>query len=205
MGAFGTPSSFNARAERMLARVEYRRAISDCERDDIFRLRHDGYVRDGGIAAIASGRFTDHWDDVPNVDLIGVYLEGRLAGTVRIHTSGAEDPIPASEPFGDVIAPLLAEHGRLVDATRFVIDSRYAQFSAEMPFLTLRAVAMAAEYHSAWGLIATVREEHAIVYRRVTGHRALTEARSYPLLRGSLRSASLVPSCCSTTCTEPGA
>ena len=52
-----------------------------------------------------------------------------------------------------------------------------------MPFLVLRAVAMSAEYYRAWGLIATVRQEHAVVYRRVTGHRALTGPRTYPMLR----------------------
>lgn len=177
------PLSFNDRATRMLARVRYRRAIDDRDRDEIFRLRHDGYVRDGGIEPLPSGRFFDRWDDVPNVDLIGVYLDGRIAGTVRIHVSGPHDDVPAAEPFGDVLRPFLDRGLRLVDATRFVIDYRHAAFSAEMPFLTLRAVAMAAEHFDAYGMIAAVRSEHAVVYRRVTGHRPLCEPRPYPLLR----------------------
>ena len=115
--------------------------------------------------------------------MIGVYLDDRLAGTVRIHVSGLDGGIPAMEPFADVVSPLLDRGLRLVDATRFVIDYRHAAFSAEMPFLTLRAVAMAAEYFEAYGLLATVRQEHAVVYRRVTGHHALCGPRSYPLLR----------------------
>ena len=177
------PLSFTDRAARMLARVRYRRAIDDRDRDEIFRLRHDGYVRDGGIEPLPSGRFFDRWDDVPNVDLIGVYLDGRIAGTVRIHVSGPHDDVPASEPFGDVLKPFLDRGLKLVDATRFVIDYSHAAFAAEMPFLTLRAVAMAAEYYKAYGMIAAVRSEHAVVYRRVVGHRALCEPRPYPLLR----------------------
>ncbi len=177
------PSSFNTRAEELLARIDYRRATTDAQREAIFRLRHDGYVRDGGIEPLESGLFSDPWDNVPNVDLVGVYLDDELVGSVRVHLSGPGNPIPASGPFGDVIDPVIERHGRLVDATRFVIDSRRAGFAAAMPFLTLRAVAMAAEYYEAWGLVATVREEHAVVYRRVTGHRALTPPRAYPLLR----------------------
>lgn len=175
--------SFNERAARMLERIHYKRATDDRDRDEIFRLRHDGYVRDGGIEPLPSGRFSDPWDDVPNVDLIGVYLDGRIAGTVRTHVSGPHDDVPASEPFGDVLKPFLNRGLKLVDATRFVIDYRHAAFAAEMPFLTLRAVAMAAEYFEAYGMIAAVRSEHAVVYRRVTGHRPLCEPRPYPLLR----------------------
>ncbi len=177
------PLSFNERADRMLARISYRRALDDRTRDEIFRLRHDGYVRDGGIEPQASGRFCDPWDDVPNGDLIGVYLDDRIAGTVRVHVSGPHDDVPGSDPFGDVLKPFLDRGLVLVDATRFVIDYRHAAFSAEMPFLTLRAVAMAAEHFGAYGMIAAVRREHAVVYRRVTDHRALCEPRAYPLLR----------------------
>ena len=177
------PLSFNDRAARMLTRITYRRALDDHDRDEIFRLRHEGYVRDGGIQPDASGRFSDRWDDVPNVDLIGIYVDGRIAGTVRTHVSGPRDDIPASEPFGDVLRPYFDRGLTIVDATRFVIDYRFAAFSAEMSFLTLRAVAMAAEHFKAYGMIAAVRREHAVVYRRVTGHRALSEPRPYPLLR----------------------
>ena len=170
----------------MLADVEYRRAVTDEDRDAIFRMRYEGYTRENGIPANASRRFTDPWDDVPNVDLIGVHLDGRLAASVRIHVSGPNDDIPATEPYSDVIRPYLDQGLRLVDATRFVVDHSYASFLSEMPFLTLRAVAMAAEHHQAFGLIAAVRREHTVVYTRVTGHRALTSARPYPLLRSPL-------------------
>ena len=179
-------SSFNARADELLARIEYRRATSDAERDAIFRMRYEGYTREGGIEPNTSHRFTDPWDDTPNADLIGVYLEGRLAASVRIHVSSVEDDIPATEPYPDVMVPYLDQGLRLVDATRFVVDHSYATFVSQMPFLTLRAVAMAAEHYRAFGLVAAVRREHTVVYTRVTGHRALTGARAYPLLRRPL-------------------
>lgn len=183
MGTESVPRSFNERAESTLQRLEYRCATTAPDREEIFRLRYDGYTREGGIEADGTGRFKDSWDDTPNAYLIGAWLDGVLAATVRIHVSAQGEEIPACGPFGDVVRPFL-DHGLcLVDATRFVVDRRHAAFSAEMPFLILRAVAMAAEHFRAFGLLATVRQEHAIVYRRVTGHRALSEARTYPLLR----------------------
>ena len=170
----------------MLAGIEYRRAVTDEDRDAIFRMRYDGYTRENGIQANAARRFTDPWDDAPNADLIGVHLDGRLAASVRIHVSGPGDDIPAIEPYSDVLRSYLDQGLRLVDATRFVVDHSYASFLSEMPFLTLRAVAMAAEHYQAFGLIAAVRREHTVVYTRVTGHRALTNARPYPLLRSPL-------------------
>ena len=183
----GAPSlSFNERAERMLARIEYRRATTRRERDEIFRQRYEGYTRENGIEPNPSGRFTDPWDDAPNADLVGIYLDGQLAASVRIHVSNMADGVPAAEPYGDVVQPYFDRGLRLVDATRFVIDRSYASFSSEMPFLTLRAVAMAAEHYETFGLLAAVRRDHTVVYTRVTGHRALTGPRPYPLLRRPL-------------------
>ena len=67
----------------MLDRVEYRIARADREREDVFRLRHDGYVRGGNIDPIPSGIFSDKWDHSPNALLLGAYLDGALAATVR--------------------------------------------------------------------------------------------------------------------------
>lgn len=186
MSRVTVPLSFNERAQQMLACIEYRRAVTEQERDAIFRQRHDGYMRENGIDAIPSGRFTDPWDDAPNADIIGVYLDGRLAASVRIHVSDSQGGLPACEPYSDVVQPYLERGLRLVDATRFVVDHRHAVFSSEMPFLTLRAVAMAAEHYRSFGLLAAVRREHTIVYTRVTGHRTLTGPRPYPLLRRPL-------------------
>ena len=183
MSAAYPPPSFNDRAVSLMERLHYRRAVNDDDRDALFQLRYEGYLRDGGIGPNATGRFSDAWDDTDNVDLIGVYLDGQLAASVRIHVSGDDGDIPASDVFGDVVRPYIERGQRLVDATRFVIASDHARTSAHMPFVTLRAVAMAAEFYEAYGLLATVRSEHAPVYRRVTGHRQLSEPRAYPRLR----------------------
>ena len=180
MSAAYPPPSFNDRAVSLMERLHYRRAVNDDDRDALFQLRYEGYLRDGGIGPNATGRFSDAWDDTDNVDLIGVYLDGQLAASVRIHVSGDDGDIPASDVFGDVVRPYIERGQRLVDATRFVIASDHARTSAHMPFVTLRAVAMAAEFYEAYGLLATVRSEHAPVYRRVTGHRQLSEPRAYP-------------------------
>lgn len=176
--------SFGAQVTRLLEKVEYRIAESVEDREEIFRLRYQGYLRDGGIEPNETGRFSDAWDDTPNVLLIGVYLEGVLASTVRIHVSspGLSDT-PAFGPFGDVLQSYSAAGHRLIDPTRFVISEEAAQVGPYMPFLTCRLTCMAAEHFGAFGFLATVRQSHVPVYKRVTGHRAISEPRTYPLLR----------------------
>jgi hypothetical protein len=175
--------SFNDRVNRFLEHVEYRLATTDDERDAIFRLRYDGYLRDGGIGPNGSKRFSDRWDDAPNALLFGVHVDGELASTVRMHISTPfKDDLPAFEPFGDVLSPLADQGLTLVDPTRFVIDEHFARFGPEIPFVTLRLTSMAAEHFGAHGILATVRKEHTIMYRRVVGHRAISEPRTYPLL-----------------------
>lgn len=168
----------------MLERVEYRVARTAAAREEIFQLRYRGYTKNGVIKANESGRFSDSWDDVSNALLLGVYLGGALASTVRIHVSspGLGDA-PAFEPFADVLTPLAEAGQRFIDPTRFVIDEDFARAGPEMPFLTLRLTCMAAEHFDACGILATVRQNHAAIYKRVCGHRAISEARTYPLLR----------------------
>jgi hypothetical protein len=176
--------TFNDRVARCLDRVEYRLAVAAVDREAVFRLRYDGYLKDGGIAANETRTFSDAWDEVPNVLIFGVYLEGELASTVRVHvTSAGGREAPAFEPFADVLIPLSDQGHRLVDPTRFVINERFARIGAEIPFLTLRLTNMAAEYFGAYGILATVRQEHTIMYKRVVGHHAISEPRTYPLLK----------------------
>ena len=176
--------SFNERAQHLLDRIVYRLITDERDRDAIFELRYHAYLRDGGIGPDPSERFSDAWDEMPNTRLIGLFLRDQLLASVRVHTSTiGQCDIPAAAVFGDVLEPFFAQGLRLTDATRFVVDTRHTAFAPEMPFLLSRAVTMAAEYCGAYGFLATVRKEHALVYKRASGHRALCEPRTYPLLK----------------------
>lgn len=183
MNHAATISSFNHRFALFLRRIEIRRATDEQARAAIFRLRYRGYLRDGGIGPNPQQSFSDSWDDVDNAQLFGLYIDGELASSVRMHIAGpGGGAMPALETFGDVLAPYVAAGKRMLDPTRFVIDEKFARIGPEPPFATLRLVAMAAEHYNVDIFLATVRAEHAIMYKRLCGHRAISEPRVYPLL-----------------------
>ncbi len=183
MNHAATISNFNQRFALFLRRIAIRRAVSPEDREEIFRLRYRGYLRDGGIQPNARQSFSDSWDEADNAHIFGLYVDGTLASSVRIHVAGPRGgSMPALETFADVLAPYVAAGRTMLDPTRFVIDERFASIGPEVPFATLRLVAMAAEHYNVDVFLATVRAEHAIMYKRLCGHRAISEPRTYPLL-----------------------
>ncbi len=70
----------------------------------------------------------------------------------------------------------------MVDSTRFVADERLSRIHRGLPYVTLRACVLAAEYFRADDLLAAVRVEHQAYYRRAFGHQVLCEPRPYPQL-----------------------
>ena len=52
----------------------------------------------------------------------------------------------------------------------------------ELPYVTIRAAFMAAEYFGAEYMLATVRQEHQAFYKKLFGFQALCEPRPYPSL-----------------------
>jgi hypothetical protein len=183
MNAHQRVPTFNEKLAQSLANVTYRVARTEAEREAIFSLRYRGYLRDGGIGPNAEERFSDAWDAVDNALLMGMYVGDRLASTVRFHMNrppGAR--FPAMDTFGDVLEPYIASGKSIIDPTRFVIDPDLAHLGPELPYLTLRMIALASEHFCADLVLATIRAEHLIMYKRVVGHRPISEPRAYPLL-----------------------
>ena len=71
----------------LLERVNYRRADTAGEREAIFRLRYEAYLREGAIPPSTSGRFCDALDDATNAWIFGLYIEGELASSIRLHVA----------------------------------------------------------------------------------------------------------------------
>ncbi|MFV0279157.1 MAG: N-acyl amino acid synthase FeeM domain-containing protein [Rhodoblastus sp.] len=183
MNAHQRVPTFNEKVAEVLKTVTYRVARTEQDREAIFGLRYRGYLLDGGIGPNERERFQDPWDDVDNAVIMGMYFGDRLASTVRFHTNNSSRArIPAMDTFGDVLEPYLGAGKLIVDPTRFVIEPEFARMGPDLPFLTLRMIAMAAEYFGAAYVLATVRAEHVVMYRRVNGHRPISEPRAYPML-----------------------
>ena len=176
-------SSFTDRIFRALERVDYRRIESAEDRDAVYRLRYDAYVREGSIQTNVARRFTDSYDDWENAWTFGLIMDGRLASSFRMHISTPASPdIPAAHVFPEILRPMIEAKKVIVDPTRFVADAECARLYPELPYLTVRLGYLAAEYFNADFVLATVRAEHQAFYKRVFGHKVVCPPRPYPTL-----------------------
>jgi len=176
-------SSFSVSVAKLLDRIDYRRADTAELREAIFRLRYQAYMRDGTITGNASGTFSDHYDDTDNAYLFGLYIDGELASSIRIHVATREHPyFPTLEVFPEYLQPQLDAGKVIVDPTRFVADERLSRIHRALPYATLRLCGMCARYFKADELLAAVRAEHQAFYRRIFQHRMVCAPRPYPLL-----------------------
>ncbi len=173
-------SSFVDRVDAVRQRIEYRRADTTGDMETIYRLRHDAYVREGALLPTSSGTLTDAYDDLENTWNFGLYLDGRLASSFRLHVNvPGHSTMPVADVFPDYIVPELAAGRTIVDPTRFVADFEVARTCPELPYLTVRLGFLAADYFSADIVTATVRSEHQAFYRRVFGHKVVSLPRQY--------------------------
>lgn len=175
--------SFPERVTALLERVDYRRADTADEREAIFRLRYDAYLREGAIKPGFPRRYTDAFDDTPNCWIFGIYMDGELASSIRLHVTLPGCPqLPAVNVFSDLLNPAIAAGKVIIDPTRFVTDFALARAYPELAYVTVRIGWLAGEYFKADGILATVRAEHQAFYKRIFGHRPLCPPRPYPSL-----------------------
>lgn len=178
-----TQPSFNDRVAQLLDRIDYRLIDTDEDRDEIFRLRYDAYLREGAITPNVSKRFSDRYDDTDNVWLFGLYMDGALASSIRIHVASKVSPeFPGRKVFADILDPELEAGKVLIDPTRFVTDKNLSKLYPGLPYVTLRLCWLAAEYFHAEHFLVAIRTEHQAFYRRTFMHRPICDARPYPTL-----------------------
>ncbi len=180
-------SNFATKLLAYLQKADYRVASSKIDREEIFRLRYESYLREGAISQNETGMFNDAYDNFDNCWMFGVYLEDKLASSIRCHVISPENRKgPALDVFPDIVGPMIESGQTVVDPTRFVADSVAAETYPEIPFLTLRVACMIYDYYEADYCLATVRKEHAAFYRRVFNAEILCEPRPYPALNAPI-------------------
>ena len=174
-------SRFADRVLRLLERVEYRRADSPADKAAIYRLRHDAYMRAGTVEPRPTGMFHDAMDEKDNAWLIGLFIDGDLAGALRLHISASVlAPLPEFTSFSDLIEPCLAAGQTLIDGSRFVSKLEFSQRYSEIPYLTIRPTLLAAQFFAADYGIAGCLAEHQAFYRRIYGAVTWSAPRPYP-------------------------
>lgn len=172
------------RVEELLDHVDYRVAVDDSDRERVFELRYNSYLREDGVAPRFDRRLSDRYDDLDNTSIFGIYIDGGLAGTIRVSVVTAAMPeCPAMEVFPDLLVPLLESGKTLIDPTRFASDETFAhRYPGLLPYLTIRIPWLVAEYFRADYILATVKSEHRAFYRRTFECMPVGEPRFYPTL-----------------------
>jgi hypothetical protein len=183
MNGEGATPNLNERVAMLMPKVEYRQVLGSTEREDVYRLRYEAYLREGAIVPNRARRLHDSFDESENGTIFGIHIDGHLAGSIRIHVISRRFPTsPAMEVFGDHLAPFVKQDLTIIDPNRFVADQEASRKWPELPYIILRTTFMAADVNNAEFVTATVRAEHMAFYRRVLLCKLVCQPRSYPSL-----------------------
>ena len=174
-------ASLFVRGGALFDRVDYRRIETPDEKDQLYLMRYKAYRQGGLIPPSESERYSDRYDDALGALTFGVYVDGELCSSIRLHVLTSEQRMSCTtDLFGDVLHPRLDRGEVLIDPARFVANPEKAQRFPELPYLTLRLAYLACEYFNADTGLALVRAGHQAFYRRVFLHETIAEPRSFP-------------------------
>jgi hypothetical protein len=171
----------NVRGAGLFDRVDYRLIETPEEKDLIYLMRYRAYLHGGLISPSETLRVTDRYDDSPNVWLFGIFVDGELCGSFRLHvlTSEWRDSY-TTELFGDILHERLGRGEVFIDPARFTADPDKARRFPELPYLTVRLAYMACDYFNADTGLAMVRTDHQAFYRRVLLSETISDPRPFP-------------------------
>ena len=174
-------ASLFVRGAGLFDRIDYRLIETPAERDSVYLMRYRAY-RDGGlIPPSESRRVSDSFDDAPNAWIFGIYIDGELCSSIRLHVLTPEWRTSIStEMFGDVLHPRLDRGEVFVDPARFAADPEKGQRFPELPYLTVRLAYLACDHFNADTGLALVRPDHQAFYRRVFLSETIAEPRLVP-------------------------
>lgn len=169
------------RRSGLLEGVDYRPIETPEEKDQLYVMRYKAYRHGGLIPSSEDERYSDRFDDAPNAYTFGIYIDGELCSSLRLHVLTPEQRTSyTTELFGDVLHPRLDKGEVFVDPARFVADPEKARRFPKLPYLTLRLAYLACEYFNADTGLALVRPGHQAFYRQVFLHEAIAEPRQFP-------------------------
>src|SRR3569833_2864519 len=164
----------------ILDRVEYRRVSPEEQSDPVYKLRYEAYRREEFVPFNPGGLVFDEFDDLPNAYCYGVYIDGQLVSSLRLHhMTRTHKMSPSYSVFTDVLDPLLEEGLTFIDPGRITADLDASLAYPALPFLTLRIAVMATWHFRVKYCLSTVRPEHVAFYRRVFNSTKLADARYY--------------------------
>lgn len=175
-------SAFARNVLSLLENVEYRRCESGEDLEAIYRLRYNSFRSHGLLLSEdPAEKMADELDEAPNCYRFGVFLDGTLVATVRIHHLAAATPFaPIMTVFGDQLRPRLEQGDSFIDPSRLAIDPELAATNRALPYLTLRLAVIANTYFDTTSCVSMIRAEHTAFYKRVFRSVPVCEPRLYP-------------------------
>ena len=174
-------ASLVVRGSGLFDRVDYRPIETREEKDQLYLMRYKAYRHGELIPPSKSERYSDRYDDAPNALTFGIYVDGELCSSVRLHVLTSERRMSyTTDLFGDVLHSRLDRGEVFIDPARFVANPEKAQRFPELPYLTLRLAYLACEYFNADTGLALVRPGHQSFYRRIFLHETIAEPRPFP-------------------------
>ncbi len=175
-------SAFSRNVMDLLERIEYRRCESGEDLEAAYRLRYKAYHEHGLLDTIVDGKLVDHLDETANCYTFGIFMDGDLVATVRLHHLTHAVPVsPVMTVFGDRLMPRLAAGESFIDPSRLAVDPDLtSSANRALPYATLRLAVMANEYFDATSCVCMIRAEHAAFYQRIFGSAAMGTPRIYP-------------------------
>ena len=182
----GRSSGFVDHVIRLMERVEHRIARTEEEREAAYRLRYEAYQRNGLLKTDTGGQLYDPlYDDAPHAWIATTFVDGELAGTLRISLGVGKDAEFASfHVFPDTIGPRVLSGQVIVEYTRLAARLAVSACHPELPYILMRPGYMALDHFRADLALFTPRIEHVAFYRRVFGARVWCPSRDYPGLTG---------------------
>ncbi|NGN44009.1 hypothetical protein G6N74_23360 [Mesorhizobium sp. CGMCC 1.15528] len=174
-------STFARHVSALLERTEYRCCDKGEDLEDIYRLRYKSYRLSDMVPENPDHIIHDELDEAPNCYKFGVYVDGELISTLRIHhVCEATPQSPSNTVYGDILRPMLASGASFIDPSRFAADPDWSRVFPQIPYLTLRLAGMACFHFKAPYCLSTIREEHAGFYKRIYRSEQIGETRNYP-------------------------
>jgi len=166
-------SRMDERIIKLLDRVAYKRATSAADLEQVRKIRYGAYLRakmiDGKSAGLEGGEYSDDYDRDPNCFIFGVYLEGTMVGTFRLHVADRSNrSLPSAGVVPDLADRWLDEGLTLVDATRFAHVEGLGPAARMLPYATIRLTALAGVHFNADYNLQVVQSHHAPFYMNAT-------------------------------------
>ena len=162
-------------------RVTCRLARSHAERDAIFKLRYESYLRAGLICQNSFGRYLERADHAANTYVMALYVDRKLVSSLRLQIGSPTTPSFSSlELFPNVLEPLRRSNKIAVDLSCLATDGELARQYVWLPYVILRTWIVAAEHFHADYIAAAVRPQHQVFYKRALDCELHSELRPLP-------------------------